>query len=104
MLNGPNGPVGNFSLIDIAELQWQYISQLIELLNCGKFRQISASKQASHDFDVDRIAAARKTIFGSGCNSWYLDAQGVPATWPWTQARFSEEMAEPKLQDYDLVP
>jgi cation diffusion facilitator CzcD-associated flavoprotein CzcO len=104
MLNGPNGPVGNFSLIDIAELQWQYISQLIELLNCGTFREISASKQALHDFDVDRIAAARKTIFGSGCNSWYLDAQGVPATWPWTQARFSEEMAEPKLQDYDLVP
>ena len=30
MLNGPNGPVGNFSLIDIAEHQWHYIAQLID--------------------------------------------------------------------------
>ncbi|MEZ5567847.1 MAG: hypothetical protein R3E54_05835 [Halioglobus sp.] len=32
MLNGPNGPVGNFSLIDIAEHQWGYINQLMERL------------------------------------------------------------------------
>jgi cation diffusion facilitator CzcD-associated flavoprotein CzcO len=31
MLNGPNGPVGNFSLIDIAEHQWHYIAQLESL-------------------------------------------------------------------------
>ena len=30
MLNGPNGPVGNFSLIRIAELQLGYILQLME--------------------------------------------------------------------------
>ena len=27
MLNGPTGPVGNFSLIDIAEAQWGYIDR-----------------------------------------------------------------------------
>ena len=32
MLNGPNGPVGNFSLIEVAELQFGYIMQLVELL------------------------------------------------------------------------
>ena len=31
MLNGPNGPVGNFSLIEVAELQLAYILQLVEL-------------------------------------------------------------------------
>ena len=30
MLNGPNGPVGNFSLIEVAELQFGYVMQLIE--------------------------------------------------------------------------
>ena len=30
MLNGPNGPVGNFSLIEVAELQMGYVLQLIE--------------------------------------------------------------------------
>ena len=35
MLNGPTGPVGNFSLIDIAEAQWGYIDQLLDLLRNG---------------------------------------------------------------------
>ena len=35
MLNGPNGPVGNFSLIEVAELQFAYILQLVERLRVG---------------------------------------------------------------------
>ncbi|MFT5574544.1 MAG: cation diffusion facilitator CzcD-associated flavoprotein CzcO [Bermanella sp.] len=103
MLNGPNGPVGNFSLIDIAEQQWQYISQLIDKLEKGDCSEISASSEALERFDQKRITAAKSTIFGSGCQSWYLDAEGVPATWPWTQQRFREEMAAPTLSDYELV-
>ena len=32
LLNGPNGPVGNFSLIDIAEQQMNYILELIKII------------------------------------------------------------------------
>jgi len=103
MLNGPNGPVGNFSLIEIAEHQWNYISQLIELIRAGKYREISVRHEAQEAFDEARIAAAKTTIFGSGCNSWYLDAQGVPATWPWTRARFFEEMKTPKFDAFELI-
>ncbi|MFC6981106.1 flavin-containing monooxygenase [Microbulbifer taiwanensis] len=103
MLNGPNGPVGNFSLIEIAELQWNYISQLIEKVAGGECREVSASREALAQFDRERIAAARKTIFGTGCNSWYLDAEGVPATWPWSRSRFAEEMQAPKLEAFELV-
>ncbi|WP_235015415.1 hypothetical protein [Oceanicoccus sp. KOV_DT_Chl] len=49
-------------------------------------------------FDQKRIAAAKKTIFGSGCNSWYLDSEGIPATWPWNLERFEQVMATP---DFD---
>jgi len=103
MLNGPNGPVGNFSLIEIAEHQWHYISQLIELLRSGQCREVSASRQATDDFETARISAARNTIFGSGCQSWYLDANGVPATWPWDRQRFFEEMQQPKLEAFELA-
>jgi len=103
MLNGPNGPVGNFSLIEIAELQWHYITQLIDKVASGECTQISASREALAEFDKQRIAAAKQTIFGSGCQSWYLDAEGVPATWPWTRSRFAEEMQAPKLEAYELV-
>ncbi len=103
MLNGPNGPVGNFSLIEIAEAQWHYISQLIELVRKGDCQEVCVKKAALEHNEAGRIAAAKKTIFGSGCQSWYLDADGIPATWPWTRSRFTQEMQTPKLEAFELL-
>ncbi len=104
MLNGPNGPVGNFSLIEVAELQFDYVMQLVDLLRTGECREISA-KQAAMDAHEDaRVAAAQKTVWVTGCRSWYLDDRGVPATWPWSFDRFRKEMAAPQLDAYDLRP
>jgi cation diffusion facilitator CzcD-associated flavoprotein CzcO len=102
MLNGPTSPVGNFSLIDIAEHQWRYIAQLIDLVASDTCQHVEASQQALDVYDEARIAAAKTTVFGSGCSSWYLDAQGVPSTWPWSQQRFYEAMREPQLDDFLL--
>ena len=104
MLNGPNGPVGNFSLIEVAELQFSYIMQLVDLVRSGQFREVSASAEATRRFDADRVEAARKTVWSTGCRSWYLDDRGIPATWPWTFDHFREEMAKPRLEAYDLIP
>jgi cation diffusion facilitator CzcD-associated flavoprotein CzcO len=103
LLNGPNGPVGNFSLIEVAELQLAYVLQLVELLRTGRCREISASAQATERFEAARSEAARNTIWASGCRSWYLDDRGIPASWPWTFDRFREEMAAPKLEAYEQV-
>ncbi len=103
MLNGPNGPVGNFSLIEVAELQFGYILQLVELVRSGRCQQVSASRSATQQFDEDRVEAAKHTVWQTGCSSWYLDDRGVPAVWPWTFDRFREEMAKPKLSDYELA-
>lgn len=100
-LNGPTSPVGNFSLIDIAERQWDYIRQLIDVIASGPHQHICATHRAMDAYERARIEAARKTIFGSGCISWYLDADGVPSTWPWTYDRFAEAMARPQIADFD---
>ncbi|HXW31957.1 MAG TPA: NAD(P)/FAD-dependent oxidoreductase, partial [Acidimicrobiales bacterium] len=78
MLNGPNGPVGNFSLIDVAELQFGYILQLVEQLAAGRCRQISPRTGASVRFEEERTAAAGNTVWVTGCRSWYLDDRGLP--------------------------
>ena len=103
MLNGPNGPVGNFSLIEVAELQFGYILKLVELARSGRCREISATAAATERFEVARAEASKKTIWTTGCRSWYLDDRGLPAVWPWTFARFREEMARPRLEAYELV-
>ena len=102
MLNGPNGPVGNFSLIDVAELQFAYILQLIEQVHCGACSEVSASRSAAERFDAARKEAAKSTIWSSGCKSWYLDANGLPTAWPWTFDHFRAEMARPRLGDFEM--
>ncbi len=103
MLNGPNGPVGNFSLIDVAEMQLHYIMQLIELLKDRRYAEVSATPEATAHHEAARTEAAKKTVWMTGCRSWYLDDRGIPAVWPWTFRRFRKEMAAPKLEHYELV-
>jgi len=103
MLNGPNGPVGNFSLIEVAELQFAYIMQLIDLVRSGRCREVSATAAATEHFEAERVEAAKKTVWVTGCRSWYLDDRGIPMVWPWTFDRFREEMAQPRQQAYELI-
>ena len=102
MLNGPNGPVGNFSLIEVAELQFAYIMQLVQRLRSGECTEVSPLQEATDEFEEQRVAAAQKTVWVTGCNSWYLDDRGIPASWPWPFSRFRDEMAAPDLSAYDL--
>jgi len=103
MLNGPNGPVGNFSLIEVAEIQFEYIRKLIDWFRSGRAREIAVSSAATETLEAERVEAARNTIWSSGCRSWYLDDRGIPMTWPWTFERFRDEMAGPKPEAYELA-
>lgn len=101
LLNGPHAPVGNFSLIEVVELQFAYIMQLIDTLRRDGAREICARQDAWERFDRERREAARHTIWASGCRSWYLDSDEVPTAWPWTYDRFRDEMRAPRLADYE---
>ena len=104
MLNGPNGPVGNFSLIDIAEHQMHYIAQLTKLLFQGQVKYMHPKINATNKYEIARETAAKKTVwYLGGCNSWYLNSAGIPASWPWTYGRFVEAMQKPALDDFEVV-
>lgn len=103
LLNGPTGPVGNFSLTDISEHQWAYADQLVDLVRSGRCTGVEPTMEALEDYEARRTVSAKKTVFASGCKSWYLDASGVPLVWPWSYAYFVEVMAAPKLADYELL-
>lgn len=103
MINGPNGPVGNFSLIEVAEYQIGYVLQLVELLRTGRTSQVCATRAAMEDHEAARVDAVKDSIWVTGCRSWYLDDRGIPATWPWPFDRFREVMAAPDLSCYDCA-
>ncbi|HEY7776019.1 MAG TPA: NAD(P)/FAD-dependent oxidoreductase, partial [Kineobactrum sp.] len=105
MLNGPNGPVGNFSLIDIAEHQLNYIEQLMVRIRNGDCKHVAPLPTAMRQFEAERIAAAKKTVwYLGGCVSWYLDESGIPSSWPWNFSRFVASMAAPDWSAFGLTP
>jgi cation diffusion facilitator CzcD-associated flavoprotein CzcO len=101
MLNGPNGPVGNFSLIEVAELQFAYILQLVDRLRADGYREVCATQQAMEEFDAARVERAQQTVWVTGCQSWYLDDRGIPAVWPWPFDRFRAEMSSPDPEAFE---
>jgi cation diffusion facilitator CzcD-associated flavoprotein CzcO len=100
-LNGPNGPVGNFSLIEVSELQLAYIMGLLDEVRQGRCQAVVASARALDEYEQERSAATKHTVWATGCNSWYLDDRGVPASWPWPFTRFRQVMATPDLAAFE---
>ncbi len=104
MMIGPGSPVGNFSLIAIAEAQADYIVQLVRRIAAGEIASVAPTRAATARFNAERRAAMRDTVWSTGCRSWYLDQRGVPDIWPWSIGRFRRDMRRPDLADYEIVP
>jgi cation diffusion facilitator CzcD-associated flavoprotein CzcO len=103
MLNGPNSPVGNFSLVKTAEMQMEYVLQVVDRVRAGGSTALCPTEEAAAAFDAERVEAAKKTVWATGCRSWYLDDRGIPFAWPFTFARFTEEMASPDPEAFRSV-
>ncbi|MGE0486960.1 MAG: flavin-containing monooxygenase [Gammaproteobacteria bacterium] len=102
-LIGPNSPIGNFSLILIAEKQVDYLLRLIEPLRRGECRAVVPRADATRAFNDELRAAMHGTVWVSGCRSWYLDRHGTPVTWPWTFERFDADMGAVDFNEYELI-
>ena len=102
MINGPNSPVGNFSLIRTAEMQFEYLMKLVDQLAAAGRTYLVPSADAAERFETERVEAAKQTVWATGCRSWYLDDRGIPFLWPFPFTRFTEEMEKPRFEDYSI--
>lgn len=103
LVNGPGSPFGNFSAIETSEFQADYVMQLIDGIARGDYREISAAHEALERFEHERQEAGRKTVWVTGCDSWYLDKKGVPTSWTFSYQRFVDEMTSPRMADFERV-
>ena len=88
--------------VEIGRIWGSYVvERLIGELSNGGCDEICVSAEAMAAYEARRIAAAKGTIFASGCSSWYLDREGVPMTWPWSYQAFAEAMASPVMEDME---
>lgn len=97
---GPHSPIGNHSLIAIAETQARYALDWIRRIDRGTVRSFAPTADATDSYYRALKAALPETVWVTGCKSWYLDADGDPELWPWTPARHRAMLAAPELRDF----
>ncbi len=99
LMLGPFTPVSNFSVISMSEVQADYVMKLIEKWRTREFDEVEAKQEAVDKF-VDYIRAGMKgSTWTSGCQSWYLDKNGMPMLWPYTWDHYVEYMAKLDMND-----
>lgn len=83
LLTGPNSLLGHNSAILGAEAQVRYVLDALRTMGREGLTDIEVTSDAQSAFvrDVDERMA--RTVWMSGCRSWYLDAAGRNSTlWP----------------------
>ncbi|MDT5000194.1 MAG: hypothetical protein QOK12_2299, partial [Mycobacterium sp.] len=99
-LMGPHSPIGNHSLIAVAETQSSYIVDWIERMRDDRLSSVVPTDDATDAYYNRLKAAFPGTIWVTGCQSWYLDDAGLPELWPWTPARHRKMLTGVQRSDF----
>lgn len=102
MMLGPHSPVGNLALTTVAESQADHILRWIRRWRRGEFDTVEPTWSATENFNAELRAAMPDTVWTTGCDSWYLNKDGVPEVWPFTPAEHRAMLANTDPQEYDL--
>lgn len=102
-LQGPYSPIGNISLIFIAECQADYIMNCIEIIR-ERHVALAPKRQAVDRLLGEMREGLKNTKWVTGCQSWYFDKDGNIALYPFSGARYEREMtAAPDLDDFQIL-
>jgi hypothetical protein len=102
MLMGPHSPIGNQSLVIIAEAQADYAMWWIDKIRRGHVVAAAPTETATKDYNEQMKAAMPQTVWLTGCKSWYLGKDGLPELFPWIPRRHRELLRAPELSDFDV--
>jgi cation diffusion facilitator CzcD-associated flavoprotein CzcO len=103
LLYGPNTNGGTGSVIFTIEAGMRHvIAALSELARSGASR-IEVRREAAAAFDRELRAALDKTVWHTGCTSWYVDEHGNDANqWPWLWSTYRRRSARISPGVYQL--
>jgi cation diffusion facilitator CzcD-associated flavoprotein CzcO len=83
ILNGPNTGLGHNSVVFMIEAQVRYLMGALESLRRSGATRIEVRRPVETDYNARVQRRLSRTIWNSGCKSWYLNEQGRNvALWP----------------------
>ncbi|GAB3543828.1 flavin-containing monooxygenase [Spirosoma fluminis] len=104
-LVGPNTGLGHNSIVHMIESQVNYVLDYLRILNKvgeGAFLDVRPEAQETYNKTIQQKLTG--TVWASGCQSWYLNAQGKNTTiWPALTATYRRVTRRVNPADYEIV-
>ncbi|MGE3930775.1 MAG: flavin-containing monooxygenase, partial [Hyphomonadaceae bacterium] len=103
-LLGPNSALGHNSVIYMIESQVRFVMDALRTLDAKGVAALDPKPEVQRAYNDDLQARLEKTVWGSGCTSWYLSEDGKNATlWPDYTFRFRARTKRVREADFDFV-
>ena len=103
-LVGPNTGLGHNSIVHMIESQMAYVLDYLRLLEGageGAFLDVKPDVQAAYNQKIQQQLT--RTVWASGCQSWYLNAQGKNTTlWPALTVSYRRATRRVNPADYQI--
>lgn len=83
LMIGPNAGTGHNSLVYVCEQQVKFVVRVLKLMRMRGARTIEVRPAVQDAFNVWAQAWFKRSVWGSGCKSWYQNRHGkVIGIWP----------------------
>lgn len=104
LMAGPNTGLGHNSMVFMIEAQARYAVQAVKHLRArpGTFMDVRADVQAAFNEELQRKMA--KTVWQTGCSSWYLQDGHNMTLWPGFTFDYWWRTRRLRLADFEIVP
>ena len=103
MLIGPNSRVGYNSIVFMIEAQTRYILECLKLMRRNGAHSIEARAEEQARFNARLQQRMARTVYASGCKSWYLDESGKGTIlWPGLSSQYWKDTRRLMPSEYIL--
>jgi cation diffusion facilitator CzcD-associated flavoprotein CzcO len=100
---GPNTGLGHGSMVFMIEAQVRYIRSSLQAMRSRNLQMVDVRPDVQRRYNERIHARLRKTVWASGCMSWYLTRDGKNTTlWPGFTFEFRLKTRRFKAADYEL--
>lgn len=102
MITGPNTGVGTSSVVNMIEIQLEYILQLIKA--AGKNKLLAVKPEIMNAYNERLQEELSRSVWASGCESWYLrDDKKIVTLYPRSAKQYAKEHSKLDLDNYDEI-
>jgi cation diffusion facilitator CzcD-associated flavoprotein CzcO len=104
VLVGPNTGLGHSSMVFMMESQFNYVVDALKTMTARAFDSFIVDPGAVDAFNTEIQAKLARSVWSSGCSSWYLDGTGRNTTlWPDFTWRYRQRTRRFDAEQYSFT-